>query len=169
MSIESNQGVERMGASRSGQAQFGRPWRLAPTAHTCRSAAFTFMKTKNTLGILAAFTFLVGCTPPHRGPAYGHEQEFRRQLADSVPVKDWGFKIQDIRFSEDYYKALILFAVPGKTNMQETVLENDGFRRYKGLTYDYDKMTAFKTNKLADMAPALQAASCAITVTIPSK
>jgi len=32
-----NQGVERMGASRSGQPQFGRQWRLAPTAHTCRS------------------------------------------------------------------------------------------------------------------------------------
>lgn len=31
-----NQGVERMGASRSGQPQFGRQWRLAPTAHTCR-------------------------------------------------------------------------------------------------------------------------------------
>ena len=149
------------------QSNSGRSCPAATDPHC--SAAFTFMKTKNTLGILAAFTFLVGCTPPHRGPAYGHEQEFRRQLADSVPVKDWGFKIQDIRFSEDYYKALILFAVPGKTNMQETVLEDDGFRRYKGLTYDYDKMTAFKTNKLADMASALQAASCAITVTIPSK
>jgi hypothetical protein len=31
-----NQGVERMGASRSGQPQFGRQWRLAPTAHTRR-------------------------------------------------------------------------------------------------------------------------------------
>jgi hypothetical protein len=31
-----NQGVERMGASRSGQPQFVRQWRLAPTAHTCR-------------------------------------------------------------------------------------------------------------------------------------
>jgi hypothetical protein len=33
-----NQGVERMGASRSGQPPFGRQWRLAPTAHTCRWA-----------------------------------------------------------------------------------------------------------------------------------
>jgi hypothetical protein len=30
-----NKGVERMGASRSGQPQFERQWRLAPTAHTC--------------------------------------------------------------------------------------------------------------------------------------
>ena len=32
-----NQGVERMGASRSGQPQLGHHWRLAPTAHTRRS------------------------------------------------------------------------------------------------------------------------------------
>ena len=31
-------GVERMGASRSGQWQFERLRRLVPTAHTCRSA-----------------------------------------------------------------------------------------------------------------------------------
>ena len=37
MSTESpNQGVERMGASRSGQFQFVRQRRLAPTAHTRR-------------------------------------------------------------------------------------------------------------------------------------
>jgi len=35
-----NQGVERMGASRSGQPQFGRQWRLAPAAHTRRWAAW---------------------------------------------------------------------------------------------------------------------------------
>jgi hypothetical protein len=33
-----NQSVERMGASRPGQPQFGRQWRLAPTAHTRRWA-----------------------------------------------------------------------------------------------------------------------------------
>ena len=29
---------------------------------------------------------------PNRGPAYGHEQEFRQQQA-GVPVKNWGYKI----------------------------------------------------------------------------
>ena len=38
MSTSPNQGVERIGASRSGQRQFGRQWRLAPTAHTRRWA-----------------------------------------------------------------------------------------------------------------------------------
>jgi hypothetical protein len=108
---------------------------------TC-SAAFTFMKTKTTLGILAAFILLVGCVTPHRGPAYGHEQDFRQQLADSVPVKDWGYKIQELRFSEDYQKALVTFAVPGKDAGREVVLKEDGFRRYSGEVRDYDKKTA---------------------------
>jgi hypothetical protein len=142
---------------------------VAAVAQAERSAAFTFMKTKNTLGILAAFTFLVGCTPPHRGPAYGHEQEFRRQLADSVPVKDWGFKIQDIRFSEDYYKALVTFTVPGKTNVQETVLEDDGFRRYKGAVIDEEKIAAAMTGHLAVLPNPYKGASARIAVTIPSK
>ncbi len=33
-----NKGVVRVGASRLGQPQFGRQWRLAPTAHTRRWA-----------------------------------------------------------------------------------------------------------------------------------
>ena len=93
------------------------------------------MKTKSTLAILAAIAFLIGCATQHRGPAYGHEQEFRQQVGNSVPVKDWGYKIQDIRLSEDYQKALVVFdvPVPGQTNMlDEVVFEHDGFRRYKG-------------------------------------
>jgi hypothetical protein len=35
--MDANQSVERMGASRSGQFQFLRRWRLAPTAHARRS------------------------------------------------------------------------------------------------------------------------------------
>jgi hypothetical protein len=107
-----------------------------------RSAAFTIMKIETTLAILAAITLLVGCATPHRGPACGHEQEFRQQLADSVPVKGWGYKIQDLRFSEDYHKALVTFAVPGKAVGREAVLKEDDFRRYSGEVRDYDKKSA---------------------------
>lgn len=102
------------------------------------------MKAETTLAILAAFTLLVGCATQHRGPACGHEQEFRQQLADSVPVKDWGYKIQNLRFSEDYHKALVTFAVPGKTAGREVGLKEDDFRRYRGEVRDYDKKTAQK-------------------------
>ena len=101
----------------------------------------------------------------NRGPAYGHTQEFRQQLADSVPVKGWGYKIQDVRFSEDYHKALVIFAVPGKTPVQDAVLEDDGFRRYKGSVRDYDKVAAAKPGDLA----TVQAWTALITVTLPDK
>jgi hypothetical protein len=103
------------------------------------------MKSNITLGILAAFTLLVGCATQHRGSAYGHEQEFRQQIADSKPVKDLGYKIQDLRFSDDYHKVLVVFATPGKPATQEVVLEDDGFRRYAGsiLTLDPISRTFF--------------------------
>ena len=105
---------------------------------TC--SAFTFMKTKTTLGILAVLTLLVGCATQPRGPAYGHEQEFRRQVEESVPVKDWGYRIELIRFSADYQKALVVVAVPAKTNVTEVVLEDDGFRRYKASVTDWARI-----------------------------
>ncbi len=134
-----------------------------------RLAARTAMKIQATLGILAAFTLLVGCATEHRGPAYRHEQEFRQQLTDSVPVKDWGYRIQEIRFSEDYRKALVIFAVPGKTTAQELILEDDGFGRYKGIVRDYDRVAAGKTGKLADIGPALEAGTAWVTISLPRK
>jgi len=101
----------------------------------------------------------------NKGPAYGHTQEFRQQLAESVPVKDWGYKIQDVRFSEDYHKALVIFGVPGKNAVQDAVLEDDGFRRYKGSVRDYDKVAAAKPGDLA----TAQAGTASITVTLPNK
>ena len=102
------------------------------------------MNTKTALGILAVLTLLVGCATRSRGPAYGHEQEFRRQVGACAPVKDWGYKIQDARFSADYHKALVVFAVPDATNVTEVVLEDDGFRRYKGFVTDWDRMKRAK-------------------------
>jgi hypothetical protein len=98
------------------------------------------MNTKTTLGILAVLMLFVGCATQPRGPAYGHEQEFRRQVGESVPVKEWGYKTELIRFSADYHKALVVFAVPGKTNVTEVVLEDDGFRRYTAGVTDWGRM-----------------------------
>jgi hypothetical protein len=114
------------------------------------------MKTKTTLGILAAFTLLVGCATPLRGPAYGHEQELRRQLAESVPVKDWGYRIQEMRFSADYNKALVVFVVPDSTNATEVVLEDDGFGRYAGSVSDLGRMEAGFKAKPVDFAAVLK-------------
>jgi hypothetical protein len=69
------------------------------------------------------------------GPAYGHEREFRQQLADSVPMKEYGYTIKDLRFSKDYQKALVVFvhadskARPG----WEFMLTSDTFGRYRGM------------------------------------
>lgn len=114
------------------------------------------MKTKSTLGILLAVTLWVGCATQHRGPAYGHEEQFRQQVSESVPVKEWGYKIQAIKFSEDYQKALVVFAVPGSTSAKELVLEDDGFRRYKGTVWGSDPQTRMPTGAM-------------ITVNIPDK
>ncbi len=114
------------------------------------------MKRQSTLSVLVALTLLAGCATPRRGPAYGHEQEFRRQVGDSVPVKDWGYRIQDIKFSEDYQKVLVVFTVPGKADAREVVLENDGFRRYKATVFGRDAPTGARTR-------------ATITVIIPGK
>ena len=68
------------------------------------------------------------------GSAYGHEQEFRRQLADSVPVKEYGYTIKELRFFQDYQEALVVFAhADSKTRPEwEFKLEADPFGRYGG-------------------------------------
>jgi hypothetical protein len=91
----------------------------------------------------AVLMMLAGCASTHRGPAYGREQEFRRQLADSIPVKEYGYTIKDLRFSPDYKKALVVFTHPGKQEGLENShqrpdwefeLKMDEFGRYRGMT-----------------------------------
>src|SRR3954447_16149414 len=54
--------------------------------------------------LIAAISMLAGCASPQRGIAYGHEQEFRRQLAQSIPMKEYGYTIKELRFTPDYKK-----------------------------------------------------------------
>jgi hypothetical protein len=92
------------------------------------------MKTTTTAAmLLAAIMILTGCASPQRGDAYGHEQEFRRLLAENVPVKLHGYGIKDLRFSPDYKKALVVFTHTDKARPDlEGVLTADDFGRYKG-------------------------------------
>lgn len=117
------------------------------------------------LGIL--LTMLIGCASSPKGLAYGHEQEFRRQLAESIPVKDYGYTIKDLRFSPDYKKALVVFTHPdhkeGLDNSRrrpdlEFVLSADEFGRYRGMT-----IQPFYTPGTANTPPVN------ITVTLPQK
>ena len=84
--------------------------------------------------LVAILTVLVGCASPPKGAAYRHEQEFRRQLGESRPVKDFGYAIKDLRFSTDYSKALVIFNHPDtKTRPDlEFHLVADDFGRYVG-------------------------------------
>jgi hypothetical protein len=92
--------------------------------------------------LLVTLTLFVGCGKDERGPAYGQKQEFQRQIADSVPVKNWGYTISDIRLSDDAQKVLVVFDLPGGTNREELVLQNDGFRRYTGTFSSKERFTA---------------------------
>jgi hypothetical protein len=93
--------------------------------------------------LFGTLAMLVGCVSSPKGPAYGQEQEFRRQLAESIPVKKYGYTIKDLMFSEDYRRALVIFThtnnQPGVSgaNAQprpdwEFTLDSNGFRRYRG-------------------------------------
>jgi hypothetical protein len=106
------------------------------------------MKTTLSVAILAASTLLIGCSSPHKGPAYGHEEEFRQQLEASIPVQMWGYKIQNIRFTDDFEKALVVFDTAGKRH--EVILEDDGFRRYEGNALDLDRQAADHLGNMED-------------------
>jgi hypothetical protein len=91
--------------------------------------------------LITGCTAFVGCATARKGPAYGHEQEFRRQLAESTPVREYGYTVKDLRFSEDYRKALVVLThtnnQPGLDNSQrrpdwEFTLILDEFGRYRG-------------------------------------
>ena len=103
--------------------------------------------------LLGSITLFIGCAPKERGPAYGQQQEFRRQLADSIPVKEWGYAIADVRVSQDAQKVLVVFTLPGGTNgVSEAVMEHDGFRRFKGNITDIERKDAAKRAYSADSA-----------------
>lgn len=114
--------------------------------------------------ILAGFA---GCAAPRKDTVSSKEQEFRRQLAESIPVKDYGYTIKDLMFSENQQKALVIFThpsqQPGLNNNDrrpdwEFTLESNGFRRYRGMT-----MQPFYTPGTANTPPVY------ITVVLPEK
>lgn len=78
---------------------------------------------------------LTGCASSRKGTAYGHEQEFRRQLAETTPIRDYGYTIKELRFTPDYKKALVVFThADAKTRPEwEFVLTSDEFGRYRGM------------------------------------
>ncbi len=86
--------------------------------------------------MLTTLALLVGCATRQKGPAYGAEQEFRRQLETNRVVTYYGYKVQEVRFSGDYEKALVVFAPKSHPEMRpEVVLEHNGFGKYEGTLY----------------------------------
>jgi len=117
------------------------------------------MKTLTTPTILViALAVLGGCASPSKGPAYGHQQEFRDQLLETMPVKTYGYSIKDLRFTDDYEKASIVFGHSDSTTRPdwEFTLADDGFGRYRGTS-----MQPFYTPGTGN-TPAIQ-----ITVAFP--
>ena len=86
--------------------------------------------------LLVILAMLAGCASPPRGAAYGHEQELRRQLAESIPVKEYGYTIKELRFTPDYKKALVVFThADTKARPDwEFVLKDEDFGRYRGMS-----------------------------------
>ena len=95
-------------------------------------------------GILSVLTLLGGCATQRegsqRGPAYGHEDFFRQQLANSKPVKQWAYTIEDIRFSDDYRRADVVFGTPGRTRSRReiTLVYDGGQHAYTGMMHNFD-------------------------------
>ncbi len=80
---------------------------------------------------------LTGCSGEKKGPAYAYQDEFRKQLDESRELKERGYSVHEVRFSEDFNKALVLLVKNGASdNPKEVVLEHDGFRRYQGQLRD---------------------------------
>ena len=122
---------------------------------------FTKMKTTTLAAlILTALAMLGGCSSPQRGAASGREKEIRRQLAGSVPMKEYGYTIRDLRFSPNQKKALVVFThADNKTRPDwEFVLTADEFGRYRGTS-----MQPFYTPGTAS-TPAIQ-----LTATLPQE
>lgn len=138
------------------------------------------MRISNT-GLLSVILLLAGCATPERGPAYGHESEFRQQLTDDAMVKHLGYTVRDVRFSDDYQKAVAILAVPANTNacleaplkqtgckpagLYEVTLKHDGNRRYRGMLYVAPEHPAFQKLELGTQF----AEPCTIAVTLAHK
>jgi hypothetical protein len=63
-----------------------------------------------------------------------HEQEFRRQLAESTPMREYGYTISALRFTPDYKKAVVQFT-HADTHIRpgwKFVLVADDFGLYHG-------------------------------------
>ena len=110
--------------------------------------------------LVVALSMLAGCASPPRGAAHKHEQEVRRQLANSVPMKDYGYTIKELRFSDGYKKALVVFTHPDTRSRPdwEFVLTADEFGRYRGMN-----VQPFYTPGTAN-TPGIY-----VTVTLPPK
>jgi hypothetical protein len=146
------------------------------------SPTAVFLRRGTPVIIAAMLALLVGCAAPrsgrgqgdqadsglvstNQGPAHRHAAEFRDELSQSVPVREFGYRIKDLRFNEDYQKALVVFTHP--SNMAsvpphqrrpdwEFILEHDGFARYTGTS-----MQPFYTPGTASTPPVR------LTVTLP--
>ena len=107
--------------------------------------------------LLAAHAILTGCAST--SPTTLRDEQFRKQLEQSIPVKDFGYTVQDLRFSPDSKKALVVFVNPDpKTRPSwEFVLTADDFQRYRGFS-----MQPFATPGTAN-TPPIQ-----ILVTLPA-
>lgn len=117
--------------------------------------------------LLTLLTLLAGCASPPRGAAYGREEQLRRQLAESIPMKEYGYAIKEMRFSPDYKRALVVFThsdnPQGLDNSSrrpdwEFVLAEDDFGRYQGMA-----MQPFYTPGTASTPPVY------VTVAFPVK
>ncbi len=106
--------------------------------------------------LIVFHAILAGCASP--SSTTRREEQFRKQLEQTVPVKDYSYTVQDLRFSADSKKALVVFSNPdSKTRPNwEFVLTADEFRRYRGAS-----MQPFYTPGTAN-TPVIQ-----ILVTLP--
>jgi hypothetical protein len=103
------------------------------------------MKTTLPAVALAAFTIFTGCSSLLQGADFAHKDLFRRQIAESLPVKEWGYKVQDIRLSDDTRKVLVVFLAPTGATNRDVLLNDDGFRRYTGYVIDLVRQAAAKS------------------------
>ena len=88
----------------------------------------------STLVLLIGSACIAGCVSTPKGAAYGYEEEIRAQLIESSPVRELGYTIEDIRFSPDYTKVLVVLEHPDREERPpwEIVLREDEFNQYIG-------------------------------------
>ena len=86
--------------------------------------------------LVLGVTILVGCATTGQGSAKGLETTFREQLAENRLVKEYGYRIDDVRFSKTGEKALVILnhSDPKARPHIELILKKDDFERYQGST-----------------------------------